>query len=279
MTIDLNGFYDLHIHSGPDITERKFDDFELARVAATAGLFGIMLKSHVTLTADRAAVAEKHAGTHLRVWGGLALNFAVGGLNPAAVEAAVQMGAKQIWMPTRDAANEIHKLNKGKRGISLLNDGGKLRHELYPILDIVAKANIILGTGHISAEETVSLIRAAHRRGIERILVTHPEATYIRIPIQQQRELARMGCLFERCWLTSTEPFRGTPKYVDPDEIMHVIREVGPSSTVLSSDLGQVDTLSPVDGLRQFVSACMDAGFTWTEVRRMGCQNPAQLVI
>src|SRR5512133_3370346 len=101
--IDLTGRIDLHIHSAPDIWPRKMDDLELARAAAGRGMRAILIKSHWTLTADRAYLVEQVV-PGIRVFGGLALNDTVGGFNPSAVEAALQMGAAQIWMPTMDSA-------------------------------------------------------------------------------------------------------------------------------------------------------------------------------
>ncbi len=45
-------------------------------------------------------------GPGIRAYGALTLNHSVGGLNPVAVEIAGRSGAKIVWMPTVDAANE-----------------------------------------------------------------------------------------------------------------------------------------------------------------------------
>src|SRR5260221_9657367 len=119
--IDLTGTIDLHLHTAPDVRPRKLDDLEAARQAASRGMRAILLKSHVTLTADRAALAEQ-AVPGVRVFGGLALNAPAGGLNPAAVEMALAMGAAQIWMPTESAVAEPHP--KPPPGLSILNETG-----------------------------------------------------------------------------------------------------------------------------------------------------------
>ncbi len=123
--IDLTGLIDQHIHSGPDVWPRFADDVETVRMAAEAGMRALLLKSHVTLTADRAAIAEKVVGRGIRVFGALALNTQVGGLNPAAAEAALTLGAREIWMPTQDAAN--HRRWEGRPGgITILDDKGRI---------------------------------------------------------------------------------------------------------------------------------------------------------
>jgi hypothetical protein len=145
---DLTDLIDIHIHTAPDVQEQYADDVDTVREAKEAGMAAVLIKSHTTSTADRAAVAEKVVGG-IRVFGGLALNETVGGLNPASVEAALKMGAKQIWMPTRSAA-QARKENEHLGGIYILTDDGRVRPEVHAILELIREADAILGTGHIS---------------------------------------------------------------------------------------------------------------------------------
>ena len=66
--VSLTGLIDMHIHTAPDVVPRLFDDCEATRAAAAAGLRAILIKSHVTLTADRAQLAEKTHDEALRAW-------------------------------------------------------------------------------------------------------------------------------------------------------------------------------------------------------------------
>jgi hypothetical protein len=59
------------------------------------GMRAILIKNHFTLTSDRAQVASDEIG--FPVFGGIALNHSVGGLNLHAVEAALKLGAKIVW--------------------------------------------------------------------------------------------------------------------------------------------------------------------------------------
>ncbi len=69
---------------------------------------GVQLKSHYTSTAERAAVVRA-AVPGVQTLGAIALNRAVGGINPLAVEIAAREGARTVWMPTVDAVNEAHE--------------------------------------------------------------------------------------------------------------------------------------------------------------------------
>jgi hypothetical protein len=101
----VRGAYDMHVHIAPDVVERRIDDVGLARRCRELGLAGFQLKSHYTSTAERARVVNRVSGG-VQAIGSIALNAAVGGLNPLAVEIAAREGARIVWLPTVDAANE-----------------------------------------------------------------------------------------------------------------------------------------------------------------------------
>lgn len=273
--IDVAGLVDMHLHTSPDVRPRYADDVETARLAAEAGLRAILVKSHVALTADRATIAEKVVGG-VRVFGGLALNLPTGGLNPAAVEVALKLGAREIWMPTVDAAN--HRRAHGHEGgIELLDERGSLVPVVYEILDLIEAADVILGTGHISVGETRALVREARSRGLRRIVVTHPEAPFVRMPVSVQVELGGEGVFFERDYV-DTRPKPGSAPEVSVARIARAIREVGVESTVLATDFGQTYNPAPVEGLRAYLSELMGEGFAWPELRRMAGDLPAELL-
>src|SRR6516225_9617665 len=101
----IHGAYDLQVHVAPDVIERRIDDVGLAEEFLARGLKGFVLKSHYIPTAERAKVVCR-AVPGIQAYGALTLNHSIGGLNPVAVELAGRSGAKIVWMPTVDAANE-----------------------------------------------------------------------------------------------------------------------------------------------------------------------------
>jgi len=271
--INLEGTIDLHIHTAPDLRPRLMDDIELAHEAAAAGLRAVLLKSHHTLTADRATIAEKHVG-RVRVFGGLALNQAVGGLNPAAVEAALALGARQIWMPTLDAANHRRAKGGGDGGITILDETGALLPVVFDILSLIAEQDVILGTGHLSVGEIQALVRAARKSSVKRILITHPELPLVAMPISVQQELAGFDVFFERCLIVTTPGEGGLPL----SAIARAVRQVGPETTVMATDFGQAENPPPVEGMRRYVAEMMGLGFDQKEIDRMTRVNPAWLL-
>jgi hypothetical protein len=271
--INLEGVVDLHIHAAPDIRPRLMDDIELAREAAQAGMQAVLFKSHHTLTADRATIAEKYVGG-VRVFGGLVLNQAVGGLNPAAVEAALALDAREIWMPTLDAANHRRAKGMGDGGISILDGAGAVLPVVHEILRLIADQDVILGTGHLAVGEIRPLIKAARESGVSRILITHPELPIVNMPIAAQEELAGTDVFFERCLIVTAPREGGLPL----SAIAKAVRHIGPDTTVMATDFGQAENPSPVEGMRRYMREMLGFGFKQNEIERMTNTNPAGLL-
>ncbi len=265
--MDLTGLIDLHIHTAPDVRPRSVDDIEAARQAAEAGMAGILIKSHVTCTADRAAIAEKVVGGRIRVYGGLALDEEVGGLNPTAVQAAITLGAVEIWMPTFSARGP------GERGLAIWDERLRLLPAVESILRLIADNRVILGTGHLSVPEIVTLVEAARVAGVTKILVTHPDSRIVRMPVETQRELAALGAMFERCFVGTKEA-----SGLSVHDVAGIIRQVGVESTLLSTDFGQASNPPPVQGFQEYLDGLQAEGFSEAELRRMAADNPAELL-
>ena len=272
-TIDLHDLIDMHIHTAPDVRPRLLNDAEAARQAAEAGMRAVALKSHVTCTPDRAEVAQEMVPA-VRVLGGLTLNQAVGGLNPAAAEAALSLGARIVWMPTISAHNHIVYHGGREAGIRLVREDGGLQPSLFDIFELVRQHDAVLATGHVSAEEIRVLVRAAREVGVRKVVVTHPEMPWVDVPVAIQEELRDLGAYFERCY-ASTLPGIGD---VPLARIISDIRRVGIESTVLATDCGAATIPAPVAGMRNYLAALLAEGFSERDLRLMAGETPAALL-
>jgi hypothetical protein len=275
----LRGAVEMHVHSSPDVFERSVDDHELVADASQAGMRAVVLKSHYTLTADRAQLIQKLYPS-ITVCGGLALNYpSSGGFNPLAVEAAIAHGARVIWMPTISATTHIahHPLpfaaRAGDVGLSIFDEAAHIRPDVIEILDIIARADIVLETGHLSASEISALIPEAKRRGVQRIVVTHPEIPFLSIPVALQVEFAAQGAYLERDFVVTTQ----NPP-VELSVITSAIRAVGHESTIMATDFGQPRNVHPVQGLRNYIAALLEDGFSEGHISRMVRQNPTEVL-
>ena len=269
----LEGAVDLHVHSAPDVDRRRFNDLELAQAAREAGMGAVLIKSHQNSTVERASLVSQCI-PGIRVYGGLVLNETVGGLNLAAVHLALRLGARQIWMPTRSARNH-RQYHAQQGGITILDDEGQLLPVVEEILRAISQSNCILGTGHLSPEETSALVDAATRLNIHKILVTHPEWGPTYHSIEAQINLSRRGnVFFERCFVSTTHLCGCVPF----ETIERAIAETGVAHTVLSTDLGQPETPPPADGFRLYAERLRSTGFSVDQIRTMMQANPERLL-
>ena len=237
-TTVLQGIYDLHIHTAPDVVPRKCDDNELADRLFKAGMAGFAIKAHFTETASRVALLRQRYPS-MKIVGGITLNRQAGGINPDAAEYAARLGAKFVWFPTMHSLSYQVYHHGGAEvlpsGISLFDENGTLLSQVHDILDIAAAHHMIIATGHISASEGLALSRAAVQQGVSRVVITHCDNPADYYSVEQQLECVRLGAVLEHCYYTTA---RG---YTPPEEIKRQIRAVGCENVILSSDLGQTD--------------------------------------
>src|SRR3954453_5248089 len=197
------GTIDMHVHSHPDVFGRNMDDIDVARIAQAKGMRGIVLKNHVTTTADRAALVMKVV-PGIEVYGGIVLNKAVGGVNPDAVEWMHRMyggRGKIVWLPTFDADKHIKTLvDKTKSGL-VVAPNGQVTPEMEEVLKIIARENLVLATGHVHAEEVVAVAKRARELGVKNILVTHGLTNIPGLTMDQAKQVAQMGGYIEVCYL------------------------------------------------------------------------------
>ena len=114
----LEGAFDTHVHTLPDVMPRKLNDIELAQRFKARRMAGFVLKSHYTCTADRATLVNQIV-PEVQAFGAITLNNSVGGLNPLALDIAGRLGAKVCWLPSVDNANELEAI-AGQRDESKL---------------------------------------------------------------------------------------------------------------------------------------------------------------
>src|SRR3982751_1359275 len=140
------GVIDFHVHSHPDVFGRNMDDIDIAQLAKSRGMRGIVLKNHVSTTADRAALVMKVV-PGVEVWGGIVLNNAVGGINPNAVEWMHRFygsRGKVVWLPTFESDKHVKTFgSKDAKGI-VVAPNGKVTPEMEAVLKIIARENLLL---------------------------------------------------------------------------------------------------------------------------------------
>ena len=270
----LQGALDIHVHADPDpYAERKADFAATVARSREAGLAGLVLKSHEYPTQPLAWTLDREF-SGIDVYGGIALDWGVGGLNPEAASITLRIGGKVVWMPTFDALHwrgyRPGGFNSPQEPITVLDEDGELLPVCHEILDVVASHDAVLASGHLSPEETQTILGEGLARGI-RCVITHASFW---TPIEVQQEIVSKGGYIEQCAIAIA---REDGEEVWPD-LLRQVREVGPERVILSSDHGQASNPEPAAALGLFGERFVEAGFSEAEVRRMLGENPRALL-
>lgn len=283
--ITVEGVYDLHIHSGPDLFERVGDDVHIATMCRDAGMAGVLFKCHHECTASRAYYASQIV-PGIKIYGGVVLNRFVGGIHPQSVEAALRTGARMVWMPTVDGAYHALKygstgsygsyqdsaLSERTEGISILDESGRLIPQIYAILELVARHGAALGTAHLSPEEMDLFVPAAVEAGCKKICLTHVNFEKHRLPIEKVRQYVRMGAIAEFC---TPSPLGG---YFSVEESREWMEALGPENCYISSDAGTPRKPIPPEAMRVFLYCLAGLGMKMRDLEVMTRENPRRLL-
>ena len=271
----MEGAVDIHVHFAPDPrVERRTDALELARQAQAAGMGGLVLKSHEFPTQPVAYTVGRMV-PGITLIGGVTLDIEVGGLNPAAVSASALMGGRVVWMPTYSA--RAHRRHRGlEGGIYILDEGGRMVPEMYPILDTVRQHDMVLATGHLSTEESMVLVDEARNLGIGRIVVTHASSMSFStgMTVEDMVSLAKKGAFIEHC----VHVMMPLTHRLDPVELAQMIRTTDPERCIISTDFGPASHPVAPEGLRMGIATLLQAGMDEVEVGMMVKDNPSRLL-
>lgn len=315
--ISLEGAIDIHMHPHPCLFDRITDDRGVAEGAKGERMRAIVIKCHHESTVSRAQdVTRSMEG--IEVYGGIVLNYYVGGLNAAAAEAACKLGGKIVWMPTIDAEN--HAAAHGTRGQYDVQKGG-LTGKKEPggkAPDARAKkaaSRPVVSTGLGAVRGGYGGISPVDEKGRlkpEALDVLSVAAQYdaalaschlhpreIRVLFKGAREMGVKKMLL-------THPFFKVPGadvgfvkemvrlgavaewgyctvspmwgYASIDKMAAAVREVGPRNSILMSDLGQRHNPMPQEGLRVFAQCLYEKGIPEKDIRTMIVTNPKRIL-
>ncbi|GAA1016463.1 hypothetical protein Aple_019840 [Acrocarpospora pleiomorpha] len=284
----LRGAVDLHTHPKPAAMPRRMDIIEIATAAAAVGYRAIVAKSHHhSMVPEILALAEHGlAEIPIQVYGGIALNHAVGGLNPYAVEHTLQLGGRVVWFPTLDSRAHrcFHEdfpaaafaLRSGPP-ISVLDDDGALRREAREILELIAAADAILNTGHLGAGEIDVLLPAAVAAGVGRILISHPDFIVGADP-GRVAGWAGQGAHVEFCagLYDRADGLRDTDLL--PEDLARFLDALPADRVIISSDTGPPRSPRPVHTVRRVLRGLLDLGRPAADLAAAVAANPARLL-
>ncbi len=281
----LEGAYDLHVHCSPDVVPRSQDAYQLAKTAAELGMAGVGLKDHTTSTVGRCFVLNKIYPQGPRFYSSLVLNPPVGGLEPASVEAALASGVDIIYFPTYSAQHHIETLGidcspvphprGGVWSLSVFDANKKLKPQVISILKLIAEFDAVLATGHISPEESMSLLTEANKLGVHRKIVTHASESVPNMSIQDQKTAIELGAWIEHSFLAVTPC---CPGQIEIETLVQQIQATGTDRVILSSDFGQLDNKLPLQSFSKYLNRLISLGIPPSDLKKMITKNPQTLM-
>lgn len=286
ITSILSGLVDMHCHSGPSPFPRRFDHVEAAQDGAERlQMRAMVVKSHHHNTVmDLLAMKDRLAKVPTQVFGSVALNNQIGGLNPYAVEMSLRMGGKVVFFPTFSSGRHIecHPEHIGFPTPTVLlttervnvTANGEPVAAVHDVLDLIAEAGAVLNGGHMYPEDIKAVFTLAKEKGIKRMVVSHPDFVIGADP-DQCREFIALGAFVEH-EMFMYDP-EGAMKW-DVAKLYNWIQELGPEHVVLSSDLGQSTLPKPVDAFSRVAEALLDLGLPAKDLQRMVRDNPSYLL-
>jgi hypothetical protein len=281
----LDGAIDLHVHCAPSFFARWGDGLDLASSCEQAGMAGVLLKAHEGATVREAAVLDR-LSTSLLVLGGVVLNRYVGGINPAAAEAALRLGGRCIWFPTMDADAHARAFGstgaypsqrggiESPSGIRVLDDEGRLVEAAQEVLALAAEHDALVATGHLDGTEITALLAAARDTGVRRFLVQHPFFQVPGLRVEELEPLVARGAAIELTYLNVSPMWRMSTVA----QAAEALSRLGGDAVVVSSDAGQAHNPSPPEALRSFAQALYEHGVVATELNKALRHTPLRLV-
>lgn len=214
-----------------------------------------------------------------------------GGLTPEAVKAALgsgygpAQGARFISLPTHHTEYVARSEGRSPAHIEAclaIPKQGPLPDPLLGIFDLVAQADVVLNTGHLSANEALRVVEAAIVAGIKKVLV--PANAY---EPDEVRALVAAGAVVELSFffvshateagLTQVDSETHTIPRVTAPQMAALALAAGPDRLVLSSDCGVFLLPPPVEGLRGFVLLLEACGVPVDILVLAISQTPARL--
>ncbi len=280
--VSLKGVIDMHVHTNPDLRLRAYDDLELTDAAIRVGARAIVIKTHQGVTMDRAYLCNEYnkrvykGNNNFTMFGSITLNKQVGGINPYAVEPALKLGAKVVWLPTQSAANHIRKNNGDlSKAVEIVRDG-KIVPELKDVFQLIKDHDAVLGTAHVSPEECFIVVEAARNAGLKKVVVTHPEWWIVGMSIEDQVRIVKdYDVILERCYAQNM----GGGKYKSnlPDNL-DIIREVGYKNVMVDTDGGQTENPHWELAIEEYMQYLVDHGIPMEQVHYMTHTIPAGLL-
>ncbi|MEM2096415.1 MAG: DUF6282 family protein [Candidatus Caldarchaeum sp.] len=286
----LKGAVDMHLHGSPTgWMPYRPSMLETSQEASVAGMKALAFKDHYYMTSPLARVIqeslEKWCGerglTPVEVYGGVTLNYAVGGLNPVAVKTSLRGDFKEktkvIWMPSIDSDLTRRAANLGP-GITVLEDG-RLKNEAKEIVSIVASSDskVAIETSHLYYQEILALAEECEKQGVD-LVVTHANQELTLLTVEEAVELVERKAWIQLAVISMLgTPIAAPGWVVNYHHSIELLKAVGPDRVILATDAGQTGA-KPVEYMKMGVWSLLSRDVSSDVVARIVGDNPRRVL-
>jgi hypothetical protein len=277
---------DCHTHGGSDPMERLLLEDDIGIDYTEAGMRAMVVKTWYTPSASRNALVQKIVNRHAEArglrpvlcYGGVVLNYSVGGFNPEAVKKCLGFpGMKYVWMPMVDSYHHRRVVydDWSGYGLNFLDDDRKVVPAMQDILRIIADNDLVLASGHYPYQDTAVLVEEARRLGVNRIEIIHPAHIHSKHTIEQMKEQAARGA---KLMLSGLGAMAFPLHESGPLYAAQIVKEVGAENLIYGSDFGQLQNFPHIIANRWMIKLLLAYGCTKEEIRQVFQVTGARLL-
>lgn len=306
----MDGLVDIHVHGAPagGWLSGRPTVIQTTMAASEQKVAGLVFKDHNIMTNPYGLIvnelmdevvklkAEKGEDfTPTKLYGGIVLNYAVGGLNPHAVQTALSGygDCVEVWLPSLHAQWQLDNIAEESgvhtKGIVVSDP---VTHDLVPemveILDIMADYNknsegrrVALAACHVSNQEKFDLLRYIKAKGMDVDVVIDHITQQLTIATEEEMlEMIDLGAYLQFAE-TSCVPWTGMQDWIiNFDFSFNVLKSLiakrGVEHLCLASDSGQ-PSHEFVPGWRSFLKTLLAQGVSYENVRLMSSDIPKKI--
>ncbi|NYB74690.1 hypothetical protein HZF24_11135 [Sedimentibacter hydroxybenzoicus DSM 7310] len=298
----LEGIVDIHTHGAPAgawLSGRP--TIVQTSIEASKNKVGaIVFKDHYTMTNNFAqitnemlhilSVEKSLSGERFiptKIYGGIVLNDAVGGMNINAVRTALGYGqCVEVWLPSLDSAYQ--RAAMGKEGGIKVSESGVLTSEMKELLDVLADYNnnskglrCALATCHVSNEEKFDILKYVKKAGMDvDVIIDHVTQELTIATHEECKEMIDLGAYLQFAE-TSCVPWPGMQNWIINFDysfslLKELIKEKGTDHLMLASDSGQPQH-EFIPGWKSFIRTLLGQGISAEHIREMGTHVPKKV--
>jgi hypothetical protein len=125
--------------------------------------------------------------------------------------------------------------------------------------------------GHVSWQESLAFVEAAHDMGYShRLVITHVQAHMVAMPLEAMKRAAAMGAFLESC-SNALAPGR-----LDAAELVNQMRAAGLRQVIASTDYFRPYSPNPAELFRMYLGMLHEGGLSTGEIHQVASINPGR---